>query len=127
MAQRDVHPRDLRWHRTCVPIRVALLGDPDLRLKRRNARWFPKVSLQRYKDGLVITEAEPLVAYVVSTAAKSNFVGERLSEFTRFLEQEISAHGAIYVTKDSGLFEAWRSGRAWFCEGGYDTGVAFYV
>jgi len=74
------------------------------------ARWFPKVSLQRYKDGLVITEAEPLVAYVVSTAAKSNFVDEKLSEFTRFVEQEILTHGAIHVTKDSGLFEAWQDG-----------------
>ena len=76
------------------------------------ARWFPKVSLQRYKDALVITEAGPLVAYVLSTAAKSSFVGEKLAEFTRFVEQEILTHSAIRVTKDSGLFEAWQGDRA---------------
>ncbi|UCC65241.1 MAG: class I SAM-dependent methyltransferase [Anaerolineae bacterium] len=75
-------------------------------------RWFPKVSLRRYKDALVVTKAEPLVAYVVSAAAKSNFVGEKLAEFTRFVEQELLAHGAIHVTKDTGLFEAWQGGRA---------------
>ena len=70
--------------------------------------WFSRVTLRRYEDALVITEAGPLVAYVLSTAAKSILVGDRLAEFTKFVEQELALHGAIHVTKDSGIFEAFR-------------------
>ena len=70
------------------------------------SRWFSKVTLRRYEDGLVITEADPLVAYVLSTRTKSVLVGDRLAEFVRFVEQELADQGTIYVTKDSGVFEA---------------------
>lgn len=71
------------------------------------ASWFSKVVLHRYTDALVVTEVEPLVAYVLSTDAKSVLVGGRLTEFASFLEQELVVHGAIYISKDSGVFEAW--------------------
>jgi ubiquinone/menaquinone biosynthesis C-methylase UbiE len=70
------------------------------------SRWFSKVTLRRYKDDLVITEANPLVAYVLSMIAKPIFIGDRLTKFVRFVEQEIALHGAIHITKDSGIFEA---------------------
>jgi len=70
------------------------------------SRWFSKVTLRWYEDGLVITEADPLVAYVLSTRAKPVLVGDRLAEFVRFVEQELADQGAIYVTKASGIFEA---------------------
>jgi SAM-dependent methyltransferase len=70
------------------------------------SRWFSEVTLCRYEDGLVITEAEPLVAYVLSTRAKSALAGDRLAEFITFVEQELADHGVIYITKDSGVFEA---------------------
>ena len=69
-------------------------------------RLFSKVAVKRYEDALVITEAEPLVAYVLSGRAKSFLIGDKLAEFIKFVEQEITTHGAIGVTKDSGLFEA---------------------
>jgi ubiquinone/menaquinone biosynthesis C-methylase UbiE len=69
-------------------------------------RWFPHVTLRRYEDTLVITEAAPLIAYVRSGYASSGVVGERLTEFTRFVEQELASHGAIRITKATGLFEA---------------------
>ena len=72
------------------------------------SKWFSKVSLRRYEDALVVTEAEPLVAYVLSTAAGSTLAGARLMEFIYFVEQELAVCGAIHVTKDSGIFEAWR-------------------
>ena len=71
--------------------------------------WFSGVTLHRYEDNLVITEAVPLVAYVISSVAKPVFVGDKLAEFTRLVEQELVLHGAFYVTKDSGMFEAVRS------------------
>ena len=69
--------------------------------------WFSKVTLHRYEDALVITEAKPLVAYVLSSIAKSILASKEL-EFMEFVEQELALHNAIYVTKDSVLFEALR-------------------
>jgi ubiquinone/menaquinone biosynthesis C-methylase UbiE len=72
------------------------------------SKWFSEVSLQRYEDALVITEVEPLVAYVLSTAAGSTFADDKVMKFTNLVERELVAHGAIHITKDSGIFEAWR-------------------
>jgi len=72
------------------------------------AQWFSRITLRRYEDTLVITEAGPLVAYVLSTTAQSSLVGDRLAEFVQVVKQELALHGAIHVTKDSGIFEALR-------------------
>lgn len=71
------------------------------------SRWFSEITLRRYKDGLVIPEVEPLVAWARSWA-KPFFSEERLTEFFEFLERELALQGAIRVTKDSGIFEAQR-------------------
>jgi ubiquinone/menaquinone biosynthesis C-methylase UbiE len=71
------------------------------------SEWFSRVTLHRYEDALVITEAKPLVAYVLSSAAKSILAGKE-PQLIKFVEQEMALHNAIYVTKDSGLFEALR-------------------
>ncbi len=71
--------------------------------------YFSQVTLRRYDDDLVITEAKPLVAYVLSMAeARSVFIDERLIALIKYVEREIAAHAAIRITKDSGLFEAFR-------------------
>jgi hypothetical protein len=72
--------------------------------------WFTNIALRRYEDALVITEVEPLVAYVLSMVrlVQDTLVGDRLAEFTSFVEQEMARQGAIRVTKASGLFEARR-------------------
>jgi SAM-dependent methyltransferase len=70
--------------------------------------WFSEVTLCRYKDALVVTEADPLIAYVLSSTAKSFFVGDRLAAFTQWVERELALHGAIHITKDTGMFKAFR-------------------
>jgi ubiquinone/menaquinone biosynthesis C-methylase UbiE len=70
------------------------------------APFFSHVLLHRYESALVVTEAEPLVAYVASMA-DTNLTGARRAEFTRVVEQRIAADGAIHITKDTGLFEAY--------------------
>lgn len=74
------------------------------------SQWFSQVTLHRYEDSLVVTEADPLVAYVLSGTgnAKDVLVGEKLAAFIRFVERELVAHGAIRITKDSGMFEGLR-------------------
>lgn len=70
------------------------------------ACWFSDVALYRYLDGLVVMEAAPLAAYV-----RSSSIGTYFDErgFTRFIEQELAERGAIHITKDTGLFVAWRT------------------
>jgi SAM-dependent methyltransferase len=70
--------------------------------------WFAGVTLHRYDDGLVITEAEPLVAYILSSWS-SAVAGDKVAEFTAFVQQKITADGAIRVHKDSGMFACTRA------------------
>lgn len=75
--------------------------------KAELAEWFADVRLLRYPDGLAVTEAEPLIAYVVTTLP-APLSAARRAELTRFVEQEIARDGAIRITKESGLFVAVR-------------------
>jgi ubiquinone/menaquinone biosynthesis C-methylase UbiE len=72
------------------------------------SQWFSRVTLRRYEDALVITEAEPLVAYILSGTWSDAFGDNKRTEFTKFVEQELARQGAIHVTKDSGVFQAFR-------------------
>jgi ubiquinone/menaquinone biosynthesis C-methylase UbiE len=68
--------------------------------------FFDRVALYRYDDALVVTEAEPIVAFVASSDARNLLNGSRRAEFTQFVEHELQAcGGAIRITKDSGIFE----------------------
>jgi ubiquinone/menaquinone biosynthesis C-methylase UbiE len=67
---------------------------------------FSHVLLHRYESALVVTEAEPLVAFVASMIGME-LAGARRDAFTQLVEQRIAADGAIHITKDTGLFEAY--------------------
>jgi ubiquinone/menaquinone biosynthesis C-methylase UbiE len=68
-------------------------------------QWFARVALHRYDDSLVITEAVPLVDYLLSGRLK--LAPDRQSDFAQFVNQELKLYdGKFYVTKDSGVFEA---------------------
>jgi ubiquinone/menaquinone biosynthesis C-methylase UbiE len=69
------------------------------------APFFSQVRLYRYESALVVTEAEPLVAFVASTIG-AELTGARRVAFTQLVEERIAADGAIHITKDTGLFEA---------------------
>jgi ubiquinone/menaquinone biosynthesis C-methylase UbiE len=71
------------------------------------APWFSEITLHRYEDDLVITEAGPLIAYIMSMVeAKSVFTDDKLGQLIAYAKGEIAAHGAIHITKDTGMFEA---------------------
>ena len=71
------------------------------------APWFSEITLHRYEDDLKITEAEPLIAYVMSMVeAKSVFTDDKLGQLIAYAKGQIAAHGAIRITKDTGMFEA---------------------
>ena len=75
--------------------------------------WFTQITSHHYEDALLITEAEPLVAYVLSTTAKSVLVDDRLAQFTHLIKQELAQHRVIRITKTSGLFVAKRKEQIW--------------
>jgi SAM-dependent methyltransferase len=68
--------------------------------------FFPNVTLHRYPSALVVTEAEPLVAFIASFAGDA-LAGARRAELARLVEQRLAADGAIQITKDTGLFESY--------------------
>lgn len=72
------------------------------------AALFSMVTMDRYPDVLNVTEAEPLVDYILSGPASSILVGERLTEFKKFVEWEVAQQSSIRITKDSGMFKARR-------------------
>jgi ubiquinone/menaquinone biosynthesis C-methylase UbiE len=78
------------------------------------APWFDQIQVHRYEDSLLVTEAGPLLAYVLSSIgnAESLLVGERLEELTDMVEEKLARHGAMHITKESGLFVARRGNRS---------------
>ena len=82
--------------------------------------WFADVALRRYDDALIVTDAEPLLAYILSrwdvqaTIARlgRDEAQRRVAVLRTQLDQELARHGQIHVSKDSGLFIAWDARRA---------------
>jgi ubiquinone/menaquinone biosynthesis C-methylase UbiE len=70
--------------------------------------FFSQVELQRYADGLKITQAKPLVDYLLSMISNFNreFAEEEIQRFTQEIEDEIHAKGSINIPKDAGMFIA---------------------
>jgi ubiquinone/menaquinone biosynthesis C-methylase UbiE len=69
--------------------------------------WFHEVALTRYEDGLVVTEAAPLVDYMLS--GRLQLTPEEEETLRAFVGQELRRHGGtLAITKDSGMFKAIR-------------------
>jgi SAM-dependent methyltransferase len=67
--------------------------------------WFAKVALRHYEDSLLVTEAAPLVDYLLS--GRMETAVENPAGFAGFIERELKSRGGKFrVTKDAGLFEA---------------------
>jgi ubiquinone/menaquinone biosynthesis C-methylase UbiE len=67
---------------------------------------FPQISISRYEDNLEITEIEPIMAYIRSGMRVSELSQAELENLQDELENELKENGRIFVSKDSGLFEA---------------------
>jgi hypothetical protein len=70
-------------------------------------RLFTTVELHRFQDGLVVTEAQPLIDYILSGRVGAELEGQRAAQLATFIEHELADHGSLTITKDTGLFEAW--------------------
>lgn len=70
------------------------------------ARHFSHVELRPYENALEVTETEPLVAYVLSTASAARMTEEHVARFRRVAEEEIAARGTVHISIETGLFAA---------------------
>lgn len=68
------------------------------------APWFGPAELRRYHDGLVVSEAAPLAAFIMSMQVAEHASALQPAELVRHIEQIIQRDGPIGITKDSGVF-----------------------
>jgi SAM-dependent methyltransferase len=67
---------------------------------------FPHVTVSRYEDSLIVTEVEPIMAYIRSSIRAADLSEEELVKVRSNLEKELQEKGSIFIRKDSGFFEA---------------------
>ena len=67
---------------------------------------FSNVTMSRYEDNLHVTEIEPIMAYIRSSMRATELSEEELANVQRDLEKELMEKGKVFISKDSGLFEA---------------------
>jgi ubiquinone/menaquinone biosynthesis C-methylase UbiE len=70
------------------------------------APFFSKVHLSRYEDNLHVTEIEPIMAYIRSGIRVRELSEAELNRLEQDLQKELNEKGSIFISKDSGLFEA---------------------
>ena len=68
--------------------------------------YFEDVQVLIFEDNLVVTETEPLMAYIRSMSTHPDLEQEIYAEMLAFVDKEIAARGSILITKSSGLFIA---------------------
>ncbi len=74
-----------------------------------DAAGFVDIGLQRYEDFLQVTDAKPLIAYIRTTpGGRENLTDSRLSKLEAMLNETIREEGAVQITKEVGLFVAFR-------------------
>ncbi len=71
------------------------------------APWFSHVEKRPYEDALVVTEVEPLIAFVLSTRARRILTEEQVRQLREIVTQELARNGSIAITKETGLFVAY--------------------
>lgn len=58
-----------------------------------------------YEDALIVTEAEPLLDYILSCHGNQNeILNNRQMEFKKFLKKKIDTQGQVKITKQAGVF-----------------------
>jgi ubiquinone/menaquinone biosynthesis C-methylase UbiE len=68
--------------------------------------FFSQVMLSRYPDRLQVTEINPIIAFILSTSHSAEISEEKLAKLQVHLEKELKEKARIFISKDSGLFEA---------------------
>ncbi|MDD6194973.1 MAG: methyltransferase domain-containing protein [Lachnospiraceae bacterium] len=67
-------------------------------------KFFAGVQWMEYEDALLVTDAEPLISYILSCHGNQNqIILERYKEFRNFVKKQVGDDG-FPITKDAGVF-----------------------
>jgi ubiquinone/menaquinone biosynthesis C-methylase UbiE len=68
--------------------------------------WFKHIKIRKYEDSLMVTEAEPLLAYIYSMIPRSDdpTINKQYSDLQLSINKLISQQGCIYIQKSTGIF-----------------------
>ena len=69
--------------------------------------FFADIRVQRFEDGLAVTDAEPVLAYIRSS---ERYHGEDLTGARKTVEKAIARHGAFSVAKRQGVISCRKPG-----------------
>ena len=67
---------------------------------------FSQVKRTQYADNLQVTEIDPLITYIRSSIGAMDLSEDKLEELKKDLTVVLKKEGKIFISKDSGLFEA---------------------
>ena len=72
-------------------------------------RYFSRVELVRYEDELVVTEAQPIIDYILSCHGNQrDYIQGRYEEFKAYIQKKLEKKKAFRITKDAGVFRCRR-------------------
>jgi ubiquinone/menaquinone biosynthesis C-methylase UbiE len=66
--------------------------------------FFNQVTLYHFGDSFHVTEAEPLVAYILSSAYLARPSAQEIDHLRQFIQAKIDSEGAVNIQKSAGLF-----------------------
>lgn len=70
------------------------------------APWFSQINLVRMENSLAVTEAEPLLAFILASVPSHEIDDARVQALRALINQELAEHGAVRISKETGLFVA---------------------
>ena len=71
------------------------------------SRQFAHVDLHLMEGNLVVTEVEPVIAFMRSTRLGAQLTEEHIPVLRDIISQEIAEHGSFFITKSTGVFDAY--------------------
>jgi ubiquinone/menaquinone biosynthesis C-methylase UbiE len=73
--------------------------------------WFDQIEIVPFNDSLEVTDAEPLLAYILSmtTASQINATQKQISAISQLIKHKIAENGSIHISKSTALFLATKS------------------
>ncbi len=71
------------------------------------AQQFSHIDVYHLDNELVVTETEPLIAYILSLPIKTAMTEERLQRLRAIIEQCIASEGVVRIKIRAGIFEAY--------------------
>jgi ubiquinone/menaquinone biosynthesis C-methylase UbiE len=68
--------------------------------------WYSQIELRRFDSDLAVTEAEPIVAFILASVKPESIDEQKVKMLRALVDQELAQHGIVHITKDAGIFIA---------------------